>query len=199
MSGTREKPLCRCGGSLPGGWEDGYPVCRWLVLQTSETGYDGKVMQITRWKVYLWLGWTGFSTGICFLLLAIGFGAYESWFLTQSSEAQGKVIANVAIQVGTPAQNSYCPQFQYETADGITHVKTGSACSDPPTFVVGDRVRVNYLKSHPASGQIDSFGAKWGLVLGSAIAALVLTPIGMVFLNRLRSQGHSLDLTQLWS
>jgi hypothetical protein len=156
-------------------------------------------MQITRWKIYLWLGWTCFATGICFLILAIGFGAYESWFLIQSSEVQGRVIANIPIQVGTPAQNSFCPRFEYETTDGITYVETGSACSAPPTFAVGDQVRVNYLKAHPASGQIDSFGAKWGLVLGFAIAALVLTPIGSFFFKRLRSQGHSLVPTQPWS
>jgi hypothetical protein len=46
-------------------------------------------MRLPRWKIYLWIGWTGFATGICFLLLAIGFAAYEGWFLKQSSKAQG--------------------------------------------------------------------------------------------------------------
>ena len=63
-----------------------------------------------------------------------------------------------------------------------------------PVTEVRARVRVNYLKSNPVN---DSFGAKWGLVLGFAIAALVLTPIGMVFF-RLRSQGHSLDPIRFW-
>jgi hypothetical protein len=155
-------------------------------------------MRLTRWKIYLWIGWTGFATGICFLLLAIGFAAYEGWFLKQSSKAQGSVIANVPIKIGTPAQSSFCPEFQYETEDGVTHVETGSACSNPPSFAVGDRVRINYLKSNSANGQIDSFGAKWGLVLGFGIAALVLTPIGIVFFSRLRSQGHSLDPIGFW-
>jgi Protein of unknown function (DUF3592) len=161
-------------------------------------------MQLTRWKIYLWLGWTGFTTGISFLLLTIGFAAYESWFLAHSLKAQGIVIANLSnqsqadAQGGTTTQTTYCPQFRYQTPDGTSYVETSSACSNPPSFAVGETLAVNYLKSNHAHAQTDSFGAKWGLVLGFSIAALVMTPFGLFFFSRLRKQGHSLDLTSFW-
>ncbi len=151
------------------------------------------------------IGWTGFATGISFLFFAIGFAAYEGWFLKQSSVTQGIVIANVQIetianpQTAGPAQRSFCPQFQYKTPDGVSHVQTSSACSNPPSFSVGDRVGINYLRSNPTNGQIDSFGAKWGFVLVFGIAALVLTPIGIVVLTRMRLRGQSLDLLKFWT
>jgi hypothetical protein len=162
-------------------------------------------MRLNRWKMALLIGWTGFATGISFLFLAIGFAAYEGWFLKQSSVTQGIVIANVQTETRVNpetaglGQGSFCPQFQYKTPDGVTRVQTSLACSNPPRFSVGDRVRINYLRSNPANGQMDSFGAKWGLVLGFGIAALVLTTIGIVVLARLRLRGQSLDPLEFWT
>jgi hypothetical protein len=161
-------------------------------------------MRLSRWKIYLWIGWTFLVTGSVFLLVAIGFAGYEGCFLMQSSKAPGTVIANVQtqipadVQTGTPAQTSFCPQFQYKSADGVTHIVTGSTGSNPPTFTVGEQVIVNYSKSDFADGQIDSLGEKWGWVLVFGLAAIVLTPVGIVLLRRLRSQGRSLDPISFW-
>ena len=58
---------------------------------------------------------------------------------------------------------------------------------------MGEKVLVQYLSSRPSDGQIDSFGAKWELILGFGIASGVLPPLGVILLHRLRSQGFSLD------
>jgi hypothetical protein len=161
-------------------------------------------MRLTRWKIYLCIGWAALATGSAFLLVAIGLGAYEGWFLKQSARAPGAVIANVQTQIpadaqaGTPAQTSFCPQFQYKSADGSTHIVTGSTCSDPPSFAVGEQVSVNYSKFDSAHGQINSFGAKWGFAFGFGLAAIVLTPVGIVVLKRLRLQGHPLNPISFW-
>jgi hypothetical protein len=157
-----------------------------------------------RWKIYLWLGWTGMATGSCFLLAAISLAAYESFFLTHSSKAQGIVIANIESQVAadpqtnTAAHTNYCPQFRYESADGATHTVTASTCSAPPSFAIGEQIRVNYSNSDYDHAQIDSFGDQWGLVLGFGLAAVVLLPIGFVLLRRVRPLNHSLDPIGYW-
>ena len=46
--------------------------------------------------------------------------------------------------------------------------------------------------------QIDSFGIKWGLVLGFGIARAALLPIGVFLLWGLRSKGFSLDPLRFW-
>jgi len=155
-------------------------------------------MRVRSWKIRLVIGYTGAATGICFLLFAIGFALCEASFLARSSVALGTVVANLESQVGVPAQKTFCPQFQYESDDGNVRTLTSSACSSPPTFSVGEKIHVHYLKSHPGSGQIDSFGAKWGLALGFGIACGALLPIGFFLLSGLRSQGFSLDPLSFW-
>jgi Protein of unknown function (DUF3592) len=161
-------------------------------------------MQLTRRRIYLLLGWTGSVTGLCFLVLAIGFATYEVWFLSQSSRAKGIVTANIPtqipadVQTNTPARTSFCPQFQYQTPDGITQTNTSSACSNPPVFAVGDQIQVNYLKTSEGNGQVDSFGEKWGLLVAFLIAAFALMPVGIFFFRRLKSQGLSIDPMSYW-
>ena len=155
-------------------------------------------MRLSSWKIRLVIGYTGAAAGTCFLLLAVGLAVYEASFLTRSSEAQGTVIANLGSQIGLPPQQTFCPQVQYESEDGSVQTITSSACSSPPTFSVGEKIRIHYLRSHPESGQVDSFGAKWGLALGFCIACGVLLPIGVFLLSRLRSQGYSLDPLSFW-
>lgn len=161
-------------------------------------------MKLTRWKIYLWLGWTGMAVGSCFLLVAIGFAAYEIFFLTHSSKAQGTVIANVEThtaadpQTGSPAQTDYCPRFGYQSADGATHTATDDMCSNPPSFSIGEQVRVNYANWNHDHAQIDSFGDQWVSALISGLAAAVLMPIGFVLLRRVRLQGHTLDPIAPW-
>jgi hypothetical protein len=156
-------------------------------------------MKVTRWKVYLGLGWTGLATGSCFLLLSVGFAVYEAFFLTHSSRTQGNVTANVEThtaadaQTGTPAQTDYCPQFRYQSANGNTHIVTSSSCSRPPSFTIGEQVGVRYSNSNYDHAQIDSVGDQWGFVVAFALVAVVLMPIGFVLLRRVHLQGHTLD------
>jgi len=157
-----------------------------------------------RWKIYLWLGWTAAVTGSVFLLIAIGVATYGAFFLMHSSTAQGTVIANVETQIpadprnGTQAQTNYCARFRYMSAGGVTHVVTEATCSNPPSFKIGEQVRVNYPNWDYGSGQIDAFGDRWGFAIGFGLAAVVLTPIGFALLRRLRLQGHSLDPIGFW-
>jgi len=155
-------------------------------------------MTLAGWKIRLLVGWTGLATGTCFLLFAIGFAVYEGYFLSHSTATEGTVLANIEVQQPDASTGAFCTQFQYESADGTTHTMTSSACADPPAFAVGQRIRIHYANSNPADAQTDSFGAKWGMVLGFGIATLLLLPLGALFLSRTRKEGHSLDLIGFW-
>ena len=155
-------------------------------------------MRLSGEKIRVFVGYCCACTGVCFLLLAVGFATSEAIFLARSSEAQGTIVANVGTQIGETPHDQSCPQFQFRSEGGQLQTLTSSACSSPPTFRKGESIRVRYLRSHPENGQIDSFGAKWGLVLGFGIACAVLLPIGFLLLSGLRSQGVSLDPMSLW-
>ena len=162
-------------------------------------------INLTRSKIYLLLGWTAAATGFCFLLLAIGFATNEQLFLMHAIKAQGTVIANIErytvanIQTGVAAQTDYCPQFGYQSVDGVTHVVTSPACSNHPSFKMGDPIEIYYSRSNYGNAQTHSFGARWGLVLGFGLVAILLAPIGFVLLRRLRLRGHPVDLFTFWA
>jgi hypothetical protein len=157
-----------------------------------------------RWKIYLWLGWTGTVTGSCFLLVAIGLAVLEGYFLMHSSTAEGPIIASVESQVpadpqtNTPARTEFCPQFRYQSTDGAAHVVTASTCSNAPSFKIGEQVRVNYSDSNFSDAQISSFGERWAFVFGFGIAGFILAPIGFLLLRSVRSLGHFLDPIGFW-
>jgi hypothetical protein len=71
-------------------------------------------------------------------------------------------------------------------------------CSDPPSFTIGEQVRVKYANWDYDNGQIDSVGDRWGFVVAFGLVAVVLMPIGFVLLRRVRLQGHSLDPIGFW-
>ena len=157
-------------------------------------------------KIRLWLGYTFALTGAAFLLAALAFGVYETIFLADSSVARGVVVSNIS-RIDTPdpstggtgtGQTVFCPQFEYQGADGKLRRVTSSWCTAPPSFTVGQKVVIRYRSSDPENAQIDSFGEKWGLILCLGIIGAILLPPGVVLLRRLRLQGHSLDPWSFW-
>jgi hypothetical protein len=153
-------------------------------------------MRITRWKILLWLGWTSFATGGSFLLLTVGFAAYEASFLLRSVKTAAVVIANLESYDTSGAV--YCPQFQYQGAAGQTYTSTSGACASPAVFQVGEKVTVRYLRSSPAHAQTDTVGAKWGLTIGFGLAAVVSTPIGLAIFRTLKKRGQPLNPKSFW-
>jgi len=141
-------------------------------------------------------------------LAALAFAVYEAFFLANRSQAQGVIVANLAHtsrsepDVPTPGApvetTTFCPQFEFQSADGKLQRVESSDCTAPPTYAVGQKVSVNYLRSSPDNAQVDSFDAKWGFVLIFGIVAVILLPIGSVLLRRLKLDGHSLDPLSFW-
>src|SRR5215472_5929159 len=104
-------------------------------------------MKLTGPKIRLWLGYTAALTGAAFLLVALGCAAYEAFFLSNSSAAQGVVVSNVAQTYAPDASTGdsaprtvFCPQFEYQSRDGKQHRVTSSSCTVPSSFTVGQRV-----------------------------------------------------------
>jgi hypothetical protein len=161
-------------------------------------------MRLTGSKIRLLIGHVSFLSGAAFFILAICTGAYEAVFLSKSLMSEGTVVSLIAgvadsnAGAGESTQTSLCPRVRYLTDTGIEEVFTSSACVFPAAFKVGQNVGVRYLKSAPQAAQTDSFGSRWGLCLGFAIASALLLPIGISVLYRLRSQGYPLDPIGFW-
>jgi hypothetical protein len=156
------------------------------------------------WKWRVFLGFTFAATGLAFLVIATGLFVFEAAFVDRSIAVQGEVIANIEQQTAadpatnTPASTCFRPQFQYLSANGHTHTAVSSICSNPAGFAAGELVGVRYSRLNESNAQIDSFGEEWGFALVFGLVALLLFPSGYFLLNRVRKQGHAIDLISLW-
>src|SRR5438270_4470871 len=97
-------------------------------MMTTMAFVPGKLF--TKWKIMLVAGWALTAAGGAFGLVAAGCAVYETVFLSRSDEVRGVVIAMITSHVdadltnNTPAQDVYCPQFQYRSADGVLRTMT---------------------------------------------------------------------------
>lgn len=56
---------------------------------------------------------------------------------------------------------NYAPTFTFKAIDGRDYSVTSDVASNPPSFEVGEEVRIVYIKSNPGSAKIDSFWQLW--------------------------------------
>jgi Protein of unknown function (DUF3592) len=162
-----------------------------------------RIRQWPPWKRRLFFGLTFTGTGTAFLAVSCGLLTYEAWFVAHSRTTPGKISANIEQQTAadpgtnTTATTCFRPQFQYVTADGTLHNTTGSICSSPASFSVGESVTIRYLQLNQDHAQIDSFGEEWGFSLVFGLVGLVAVP-GLFMLRRVRKEGHPIDIISLW-
>lgn len=119
-------------------------------------------------------GWLWLFPGIGALLLAAATGFQVHRLDTQESlaSADGRVASVL----------KGCVTVEFSTASGESVSFRGSVCSKPPAYAVGERVRVLYPPTAPASARIDSFRENWfvSLVLGGIGAGFVLIGSALV-------------------
>jgi hypothetical protein len=81
-----------------------------------------------------------------------------------------------------PTDNSgetYAPVIEYTDAGGRKFVYESKNSSDPPAYVVGEKVNIRYDKSDPEDVFIDTFWGKWSGTLTIFVFPLVIFPLGM--------------------
>jgi len=125
---------------------------------------------------------------IGFVLL--GFAAFQamriSSFIQNARSAAGTVTALKA-ERGMESSFTYAPVFSFHTADGKVISITSKASSNPPSFKVGDNVRVLYPPGNPAGAKIDSPFQLWGLpiLLGCTGILLFVIAAAVFFVLRI--------------
>ena len=66
------------------------------------------------------------------------------------------------------------PTFTFKAVNGAAYSVTSGVASNPPSFEVGERVRIRYIRSNPKSAEIDSFWQLW-------FVAVVCSGLGIFF------------------
>jgi hypothetical protein len=69
---------------------------------------------------------------------------------------------------------NYAPTFTFKAENGQGYSVTSSVASNPPSFEVGQEVKVRYIGGNPKSAEIDSFWQLW-------LVAVVCGGLGIFF------------------
>lgn len=106
------------------------------------------------------------------LIVSLATGIYTWSFLSHCISACGTVVDNARIEP-TPDQPAtgatFAPVFRFTTRDGQIHNVTSSTSANPPSYAIGQPVKVLYLEGKPNGARIDSVGDQWGFTIGFAI------------------------------
>ncbi|UWZ87015.1 DUF3592 domain-containing protein [Occallatibacter riparius] len=112
--------------------------------------------------------------GVGVAVIGVGFAIHTTLFLRSALSATGTVAELQSLKDDQSGGIVYSPIFRFAAADGQTYTITSSTGSNPPSFVVGQTVRVLYEREHPSDALIDSFGQLW-------LFPLIFCPLGIAF------------------
>lgn len=111
-------------------------------------------------------------SGLTMLTLAVYHFVPAYHFKSRAQETEGVVVTLHATHSGK--STIYWPMIEFRTRDSRVVRFRSLSGSNPPSYEVGERVRVLYDESAPDKARIDSFMSMWSLVL-------ILGGLGCVF------------------
>jgi hypothetical protein len=128
--------------------------------------------------------------GASFLTMGLGMALWTAHFLSRSVSAQGTVVQMRAVQDAKTHTETYAPVIGFVARDGHSYTVDSHSSSNPPSYVVGEMVRVLYDPEDPAEGKIDSVWQVWGIaIVFSALGSLfLLTGIVLLWIGRRRKR-----------
>src|SRR5688572_10745375 len=95
-----------------------------------------------------------FSTvGVGMLLGSFFIFSNTSSFIKRAVEAEGKVIGLERFRSSSSSSTTYRPEVEFSTATGKRIQFTSSVGSSPPSYSVGEAVRVLYNPADPQSAR----------------------------------------------
>jgi len=115
--------------------------------------------------------------GIAASLFAVALlvAAHTVYFMRSAVHAQGEVIELLHVESDDDGDGTWKPRVRFRTAAGETIDFESSTSSNPPSYEVGEAVRVLHAPGDPRNARIDSFFSLWGM-------SIVFGAIGMAFL-----------------
>lgn len=121
-------------------------------------------------------GWIFFSLGMLFLAIAAGAWLFGAIFRMQAEQATGTVI-DVPVRHYADG-NAYCPVVRFRARQGGTYTHYSDICSWPPSYEVGQEVRIYYDPQNPERVQMEDFFGTWFIPLLFGFMGLVFGSIG---------------------
>lgn len=116
--------------------------------------------------------------GTAFLIMAVFFYTSTSAFITSSKSAEGEVT-ELIIPSGS---DTYHPKVRFQTESGKEVIFVDSVGSTPPSFTVGESVKVFYQPDNPQNAKISSFFSLWFLVVVFGLMGFIFDIIGAVII-----------------
>ena len=107
-------------------------------------------------------------------------------FLNEAEQTTGTVVALTEKHDTDRNSTNYAPVFTFTTEPGRTQSVTSSVATNPPSFAVGDQVRILYRRSDPSGAKIDSFWQLWFWPVFLSGFGLVDGLVGTIFLYTAR-------------
>jgi hypothetical protein len=123
--------------------------------------------------------------GLVTLVLGFGFGTYTSIWLFRSLPGQG-TVTDLIPQTNNDGNINYSAQFRFKARDGQLYTATAGVATNPPSFAVGEDVRVRYLPTDPASAKLSYFWQLWFEPVLSAGLGMLFVGAGYLLLRRER-------------
>jgi hypothetical protein len=105
-------------------------------------------------------GWFMIATSVIMLTISFFVYRHAQHFVQSAVRVQGTVTKMIE-RSGHNSDTVYCPVYTFEDLKGKQHEIYSSGGSYPPSYKVGDKVKVLYQIDDPDNAEIDSFLDKW--------------------------------------
>ena len=150
---------------------------RSIMPKTKPTGWVGRVVWFfcRAWLV----------CGLVTLVLGFGFVMYTSMWLFRSVPGRGTVI-DLIPQSDADGNINYSARFRFKANDGRVYIATAGVATNPPSFEIGEDVRVRYLPTDPMSAKLSYFWQLWFETVLCAGLGVLFTGAGYFLLRRER-------------
>ncbi|SFO30927.1 Protein of unknown function [Variovorax sp. PDC80] len=119
------------------------------------------------------------GVGAALFVMALLVAAHTVYFIRSAVHAQGEVIDLLHVESDDDGDGTWKPRVRFRTAAGETIDFESSTSSNPPSYEVGEAVRVLHAPGNPRNARIDSFFSLWGMpivfgAIGTAFLVVVL-------------------------
>jgi hypothetical protein len=138
-----------------------------------------------------------FVAGVGFSLVGLGEAIYFPHFRSHALRTNG-VITNL-VREEDKGNTYYCPEFAFQTADGLGHKVTSTNCPNISEFSAGQTVPVLYKPNDPSDAYIDSTGQFGGVASGDFKIGVVSLFIAVPLFWFARRRGIPIKWLDGWS
>ncbi len=128
--------------------------------------------------------------GLGLLAGAIALTLNTRAFIATAKHAPGTVTELVPKRDKDDGSTTYTPVVMFEADSGASVSFASSFSSNPPSYVVGERVEVLYAPGNPNEARINGFGSLWfgSMILGGLGTVFSTIGFGIVVASRLRKR-----------